>query len=110
MNDGGQSTVNDTPEDVTLGEVYRGVNGLRSDIQALSTRLDHVGRDHVRHDVYEADLRTVAAENAQTIARVAALEEGLQWLRRTVFAAVIPIIVLGFLTAIALYISKGVGP
>ncbi len=77
------------PDDpVTLGEVQRSLAEFRKTVNdrfdSIDRRLD--AQTYVRTDVYDRDLKAIV-ERQQTLA------ESLQWFRRTVFAAVIVVVV-----------------
>lgn len=71
-------------EDVTMGEVWRKLQAVESNMADGFKRIDRRFEEmaFVRVDVYASDQR-------QVVGRVNTIEEGLKWLRRTVFAALI---------------------
>jgi hypothetical protein len=86
------------PDDqVTLGEVQRSLADFRKTVTERFDRMDRRmdGLSYVRIDVYERDLKA-------TNERVQTLSESLQWFRRTVFAAVIVVVVPLAIAAVSL--------
>jgi hypothetical protein len=87
---------------VTLGEVKRSLDRLGTDTAARFDRLD---RRIDQHHASFVHLDAYRAEQAHQDSRIKSLEEGNQWLRRTVLAAVIGAVVTLLIPMIALAVA-----
>ena len=95
------------PEDVTIGEVYRSLLGLREeikeDIASVAKMMDRV----VFRDVYEADRQAVAHDHATMLAKIEAAQADAKaaralalWVIGLLVASILGAVVAAILAAI----------
>lgn len=85
------------PDDVTLGELGRRIDGLSRHVDAKFEALHHQldSAHYLPMALYESEAR---AQNA----RIDAIDESLRWVRRTVFGAVIVFVIPVVLAALSI--------
>lgn len=78
-----------TPDDVTLGEIFRGLNALREEMRGRFDGLSFVSRE-----VYDRDMADLKAD-------VKELKDSKQWMfRALIVSLILPLIVAAFVALV----------